>query len=458
MFQTWRMQLRQAEQAMAGGRLDEAGRLLTQHDLRQFMPGMELSTQVAERMARRGRQRIEEGNTMAGWRDFDAASVLANDTPDVEALRQQLVDRAVGECRAFLAAGDPAAALSRLSGLESRGLASSEVRVLKQVASHWSEALRHGRQGNFPAAELELATATALLPGLKPLEERRQAFRTALAEHRKLMDNLYEAVERRAWSQVLAVADKVLALAPECSPAREARRQAWSELSPALRQAAQPAAVATGSTHSPGRRAEEDTVSGPETESRFLLWVDAVGGYLVCRGSEIVIGQPVPGNKVDIPILADLSRRHATIRRDGEGYLIQPARDVKVDGREVQAASLLADGSLIELGRGVVLRFRRPHALSGTARIEFVSRHRTQPPVDAVLLMAETLILGPKSHSHIVCRNWNSDVVMFRQGEELHCRSEQGLEVDGQPPQNRTRLGPQSRASSDEFTFSLEPL
>ncbi len=458
MFQTWRVQLRQAEQAMAGGRLEEAGRLLAQNDLRQFMPGIELSTQVAERMARRGRERMEQGDTLAGWRDFDAASSLATDTPDVVALRQQLVARATQECQAFLAAGDPAAALKRLAGLESRGLANSELRALEQVAGHWDGALKHGRQGNFAAAELELATATALRPGLKPLEERRQAYRAALAEHRKLMDNLYEAVERRSWTQVLALADKLLELAPECQPAREARRQAWSELSPALRQAAQPAAAPSGSTHSPGRRPEEDTVTGPENGTRFLLWVDAVGGYLVCRGSEIVIGQPVPGNKVDIPILADLSRRHATIRRDGEGYLIQPARDVKVDGREVHAASLLADGNLIELGRGVVLQFRKPHALSNTARLEFVSRHRTQPPVDAVLLMAETLVLGPKPHSHVVCRHWDDDIVIFRQGEELHCRAEKGLEVDGQPPQNRARLGPQSRASSDEFTFSLEPL
>ena len=37
----------------------------------------------------------------------------------------------------------------------------------------------------------------------------------------------------------------------------------------------------------------------------------------------------------DVPILADLSSRHARIRRDGEGYLIEALREVRVDGRPV---------------------------------------------------------------------------------------------------------------------------
>src|SRR5438093_1143339 len=44
--------------------------------------------------------------------------------------------------------------------------------------------------------------------------------------------------------------------------------------------------------------------------ARFMLWIDAVGGYLVCLGDEIVIGQAAPGTKVDVPIQADISRKH----------------------------------------------------------------------------------------------------------------------------------------------------
>ncbi|MHC4176980.1 MAG: FHA domain-containing protein, partial [Planctomycetota bacterium] len=54
---------------------------------------------------------------------------------------------------------------------------------------------------------------------------------------------------------------------------------------------------------------------------RFMLWVDAVGGFWVCLADEITLGQPVRAGLADVPILADISSRHARIRRDGEGYL-----------------------------------------------------------------------------------------------------------------------------------------
>jgi hypothetical protein len=148
--------------------------------------------------------------------------------------------------------------------------------------------------------------------------------------------------------------------------------------------------------------------------SRFLLWVDAVGGYWVCLGDEVVLGQPVSAGRVDVPILGDVSGRHARIRRDSEGYLIEALRDVKVDGRQVEHTALLSDGARIQLGEAVRLLFRRPLALSATARLEFLSRHRTHPSTDAVLLMADACVLGPKPHSHVLCRDWPQEVVIYR--------------------------------------------
>ena len=112
---------------------------------------------------------------------------------------------------------------------------------------------------------------------------------------------------------------------------------------------------------------------------KFLLWVDAVGGYWVCLGDAVTLGQPVPSGAADVPILGDLSSRHARIRRDGEGYLVEALRDVRVDGRRVDNVASLSEGSTIQLGEGVRLVFHRPHALSATVRLDFASHHRTQP-------------------------------------------------------------------------------
>jgi hypothetical protein len=208
--------------------------------------------------------------------------------------------------------------------------------------------------------------------------------------------------------------------------------------------------------------AKDRTAKGPLPE-KLMLWVDAVGGYRVCLADEVLIGQPSESGSgvspgVDVPILADLSRRHARIRRDGENYSIEALSDVRVDGRPVRGASWLADGSRIELGKGVRLVFRRPHPLSATARLELASRHRTEPPADAVLLWAETCILGPKATSHIVCRDWPREVVLFRQEGRAFCQTSGTLEIDGVSLRQRGPLAPNSRVRGEGFSFSLEPI
>jgi len=191
---------------------------------------------------------------------------------------------------------------------------------------------------------------------------------------------------------------------------------------------------------------------------RFMLWVDAVGGFWVCLGDAVTLGQPVPGADADVPILGDISSRHATIRRDREGYVIEAIRDVLLDGRPVHKAATLCDGSRVQLGERVRLRFRRPHALSATVRLEFESRHRTQPSADAVLLMADTCVLGPNRHSHVVCRDWRQEVILYRHDEELYCRAAAGFRVDGTACQGRSRITRSSRIDGEDFSLSLEPI
>jgi len=197
---------------------------------------------------------------------------------------------------------------------------------------------------------------------------------------------------------------------------------------------------------------------GAQQTDKFMLWVDAVGGFWVCLGDTVVLGQPVPCGSADVPILADISSRHARIRRDGEGYLIEAIREVRLDGRAVSQLGSLAHGSKIQLGEAVRLVFRRPHPLSATARLDFASHHRTQPSADAVLLMAEACILGPKPHCHVVCRDWPAEVILYRQADELYCRTAGALEIDGV---NYKEWGPvtrNSRIAGDGFSLSLEAI
>ena len=202
----------------------------------------------------------------------------------------------------------------------------------------------------------------------------------------------------------------------------------------------------------------ESAVKSSTAKSRFLLWVDAVGGFFVCQGTEIRIGQAVPDNPVELPILADLSRHHATLRRDDEGYTIEPLRDVWLNGQKITATSWINEGSLIQLGPALRMRFSRPHPLSATARLDFVSNHCTRPSAAAVLLMADTCVLGEGETNHVVCRAWPHNVVLHRQHGGLYCRASTPLEIDGTRYAESGPLTSRSHVLAEEFSFSLEEI
>jgi hypothetical protein len=128
-----------------------------------------------------------------------------------------------------------------------------------------------------------------------------------------------------------------------------------------------------------------------------------------------------------------------------------------VDGKSIHTATNLNDGSLIQLGDGVRMKFRRPHPLSASACITMDSHHRTQPNVDGIILMADTLVLGPGGNSHIVARDWNQQILLFRQDDQWFCRSDKPFEVNGNDCLGEaTTVGPGIQIRGKSFSMSME--
>jgi hypothetical protein len=315
------------------------------------------------------------------------------------------------------------------------------------------------RRGKFFDAESQLASAATLRPDLAVVQQRLDACRENHRVCRDLSEQLHRALADEEWSRTLALADRLLELAPESPLAQDARQRAWRVVGTSapefkrldVTQEWSPPRTDTGR----GEAAATVCAQAVECGVRYLLWIDGVGGYLVCLADQVSIGQAVPGNRVDIPIQGNLSRRHALLRRD-DGYLIEPFESVRINGREIRETTLLSDGDEFELGDGVRLRFRLPHALSATARLDFVSRHRTHPWADGVLLMAESCVLGPKWQNHVVCQDWNGDVVLYRRDGNLFCRAMEPIEVDGEYCDGQARIGPNCHVTGADFSLSLE--
>lgn len=455
MFLAWRTQLREAQQACEVGRLDEAAQRLSEHQLRQYKPGEEFAHQLASAYLGRVMRRADEGNFAGAWHDLTQARQLAGANEAWQAAHVRLIGGAIVSVEPHLMAGDFALALRRLKALEGDCVPHDVVRASQDAVRRAESAANLIRRGKLLEAEELLAAAVALRPEWRSLADRLVELRTQQAELRQQNEALHNALQNADWNGVVAIADRLLTISPEYRLAREARQKAWAQVGAKVPESQHLAQT----IHWPGAPSHDEVATrAPQTAAgtRFLLWIDAVGGYLVCLAEEIWIGQAAPGNNIAVPIQAELSRRHAKLRRSGDGYVLEAEHPVTVHGAPLVGKHLLTDGDEFELGRGVKLRFRQPHPLSLTARLEIVSRHRTQPGCDGILLMAESCVLGPKWQSHVVCRDWANDVVLYRQENELFCRSVEQIAIDGVVIEGRGKLAPNSRVEGESLSFSLE--
>jgi hypothetical protein len=384
---------------------------------------------------------------VAGWNDLLLAEQAAPGEKAAECLRHALTRLGLAEVRALLEAGEPARAVEAVARLRDRAVRQPELEPLEEAARGWDRAREQAGRGEFSQAVQGVERVRRLLPAAPAALDR---FHNDLEQRGRvfagLLVRLHETANRRDWHEVMQLAEQVLAIAPNHPEARKARAQAWKAIEPTT------VVVPAGT-----RAVRAPEPAPPEPPKRFLLWIDGVGGYLVCLGNRVTLGQAVPDTLVDVPIFADVSRLHASLSRDPEGYLLEAARPVQVNGRPVEKA-LLHSGDRVTLGSRCQLRFHQPVPISTSARLDLVSGHRLKLAVDGVLLMADTLVLGPGSHVHVSMPDLQQPVVLFRTREGLGIRCVGKLTVDGQSCDQRGTLALTSTVSGDDFALALEPV
>src|SRR5262245_55318384 len=102
--------VRQAQEAIKQGRLEEAARLLEQPDLARHRQRGELALALGRAYAARGERRLARDDPEAAWSDLLAAESLAPADRATDRLRRDLVGLGMAELRALLQAGETARA------------------------------------------------------------------------------------------------------------------------------------------------------------------------------------------------------------------------------------------------------------------------------------------------------------------------------------------------------------
>jgi tetratricopeptide (TPR) repeat protein len=435
--------LRQAREALKNGRLEEAHRLLYHHAVQGHQRSWELTRQLARAYVERGIRHLREDDPEAAWVDLGLAEQINQSDAAAERLRKALVRVGLAQVQGQLQAGEPDKAAGAVAQLRERAARHPDLAGLDEAARSWALAHDLAGRGEFTQALEALNRAGQRLPENALLEQ----FRIDVAKHQQrfpaLLLQLHGAVERQRWREVVELSEEVLRAAPQHREARRARELAWK--------AVQPATVV-------GPAAPSSAAAPPdEPARRFLLWIDGVGGYLVCLGARVTLGQATTDTFVDLPLFADVSRLHATLTRDAEGYFLEAVRTVQVNGRAVERA-ILRPNDRITLGTCCQLQFSQPSPLSTTARLDLVSGHRLPVAVDAVLLMADTLLLGRGPNAHVTVPDLKEPVVLYRHRDGLGVRHEGSLAVNGRPCQGRGLLGAAATVAGENCSFALEPV
>lgn len=444
MFNTW-LTLRQAEEALTTGRLEEALRLVESPPLAGHKRQAELRQRICEGLLRQAELHERHGDLAASWKALEAAEALGIQAAELPAFRRRMIERQLAEANAILDRGDPDAAMAIVDGLAARAPGSVEVGRLLEAARNWALARELGSRGEWSAAAAAaLKAAQAAQREWLPLAEFRRDIERLRREFERLGGELHEALEQKRHRQVIALADQMLALSPGYTVARKARERAWH--------AVQPPTITVARDPAPPSPSPNE-----ELPRRLLLWIDGVGGYLICFSSRVSIGQATPDAVVDVPIMADISRLHGYLTRDAEGYLLEAARPITVNQKPAERR-LLKDGDRLGLGGGCELIFRQPVPLSATARLQTTARHRLPLALDGVLLMAENCLLAQAGEAHIVIPELRRNVVLHRQGNGITLHAAGSFTVDGQPARHRAALTASSTAAAEDFRLTLEPV
>src|SRR6516225_5763089 len=186
--------IRQAQEALHKGRLEDAQRLLGQTEMQGHKRSWELLQRLAKGYIERGERHLKHDNSEAAWNDLLLAEQLKVADCGTERLRQALTKLGLAETRELLQAGEPTRAVDAVSQLRQRLVRQPELDVLEEAAKNWLEAREEASRGQFAQALQTLERVGRLLSGpVVPLDRLRADLEKRQQFYAPLLVQLHEA-------------------------------------------------------------------------------------------------------------------------------------------------------------------------------------------------------------------------------------------------------------------------
>ncbi|HMB95528.1 MAG TPA: hypothetical protein VKK61_05775 [Tepidisphaeraceae bacterium] len=434
------VRMRQAQVAMAHGRLDEAYRLVQSDSLRTHRRGQTLTTDLVKKFLERGQAHLSSGRPAQALLDCEKAQSLGGNRDDVLALRGE-IEQAIVEKDRDRRATAQASLIENASQLVDSALARQDLdrataELIRARGNGCTDHRLRELDGNIRTTlrqQVEALLVEGRIDQAQPLAERL----SRLDPEGLATQQLRRTIERinAAWAAInhgqfheakeilhrvtkqLPQADWIEELLQHVSAADEAL--AAIRTSPLGFLTVDDAKKETSPRNSPQlSRPVLGPVSSPPKKmlpSKFILQIDGAGSYQIIRKSLVTLGPISSSHAADIALVTDPSTSPVTIERIEDDYFLRTTG---------ASSKLLASGDRISLSPRCTLTFTLPNPSSTTATLELVAGRFPRADVRKVILMDRDLIIGASGAAHIRAEHLNNLMVIQATDERLICNGQ----------------------------------
>ncbi len=409
------LQLRQAEIAIADGRLDEAYRLIQPESLRNHRRGQTLVTQLIEKLVDRGQRHLAEGHATHAMTDVLKAEQLGGNLENVADLRRKIesivvsedqnrrhqaqagrIDQAAQRVHSALGRKDIDRAVAELVRARGNGAEDSRLRefdadVRATLESRIRDCLTQGR---FDQVDPLMDRLTRLDPaGLATVELSRIASQLKNAWSSISAGQIDDALDTlRRMAIQLPDADWIDDATAHLVRAAEALRAIRTSCLGLMMSDSEPIRDERPLPAERIMQGRDARVTGEPSPGKFILQVDGAGSYLVVTKSLVSLG-PISSSKMpDVALITDAGANMVNIERVEDDYFLRTPGS---------AGKLLSSGERIALSPRCKLEFTIPNSSSTSATLELSTGRFPRADVRKVILLDSDLIIGPGRNSHI---------------------------------------------------------
>jgi len=510
------LRLKQAEIALADGRLDEAYEIAKAADLRRQRSGQDLIGRLARALLKRGRDHLLADRPLVAAHDCEKAEQLAGNLPELAQLRaavaavleaghesQQRCAQLLAAARRQFERGQLTLGQQILARNQHRygeavmlaDMAENQRAVVEAVIARANEALQ---RDDWQAAVEAVGRATPSVCGDAHIRE------VANQIVERMMPKVSEALDQGRLDiaqNLVARVERVAADSMEIEQVRQTLKQCsaiWSAIDHGkLREAEEmvrrlmtvlPRAKWLSTVNENLKRAAEsleELRTGPfsllsqditimvgakppplprqqfpklpmsdELSNNFTIRVDGVGSFKILRGQRITIGSVSSSKRVDLAVLAEPHLPTVAIERDEEDYFLRSPLPVAINDQPT-TGKLLINGDRITLSSRCRLTFARPSPASNSALLHLTGARLQKADVRSVILLDRELIIGPGPNAHIRCDEMIDSAILHARDGKLFCQSPLGVLVDGIAANATSPLPMNAQITVGPLTFSI---